>query len=86
MMPSFAGRGDPRSQLFREALTAVRIDWAKGQFDPTPLVDRPGVICGCHNSHARRLPRSQLQSKKSKKKKRTSSTGMTPENKQPKSQ
>ena len=35
-------RGDLRSRLSREALTAVRIDWSTGQFDPTPMLDRPG--------------------------------------------
>ena len=36
-------RGDLRSQLSREALTAVRIEWSpRGRIRPSPMLDRPG--------------------------------------------
>jgi hypothetical protein len=37
-----------RSRLSREALKSVQVDLSSAdQFDPTPMLDRPGGICGC---------------------------------------
>ena len=35
-------RRDFRSQLSREALRGVRVDWSAGAIRPPPMLDRPG--------------------------------------------
>ena len=41
-MASFAVKSDLRSRLSREALTAVRVDGARGPIRPTPTLDNGG--------------------------------------------